>query len=178
MSFGRRLGPVVAWLALGVGAWLNVGCDSNADTVCESVADCERGGDSEWLSACQDEAKTLSKEADSLGCKSAFDDYYSCENDHFRCDGATASFPSCDSKRSALDTCIADAQGNTACAELSTQTSACGSGDGGAGNEPAPACTLKRDCDARCYLDHVANPCTPSAAELSAVADCAQSCPP
>jgi len=181
-SSWRNWRSLARWLIGSAGALLLVGCDTRADTVCESVADCERGGDSEWLSACQDEAKTLSKEAAALGCEGQFDDYYSCADDHFGCDGATAKFPSCDDKRAALDDCFAHAQGKTACAELTETTSACSSSSAGAGGAaaelPAPACTSTRDCDARCYLDHVNSACAPIAAELSAVSDCSQSCPP
>lgn len=182
LSSWCRPGCVAWWLGGSASALLAIGCDSAADTVCESVADCERGGDSEWLTACQDEAKTLAKEASSLGCTSQFDDYYSCANDKFRCDGATAKFPTCEDERAALDDCFAQAQGKTACSELAATTSACSSsspGAGGAESEtPAPACTPTRDCDARCYLDNVSSACAPNAAELSTVSNCSAACPP
>ena len=182
VSLWRRSRCTAVWLASSAGAFLAIGCDSHADTVCESVADCERGGDSEWLTACQDESKTLLKEAGALGCERAFNDYYSCANDNFRCDGATAKFPGCEGKRTALDQCFAQAQGKTSCAELSEATSACSSSSAGAGGaeseSPAPACTPTRDCDARCYLDNVGKACAPDVAELSAVSSCSAACPP
>jgi hypothetical protein len=154
------------------------GCQSHADNVCEGVTDCERGGDSEWLAACQDEAKQLSKESSSLGCGGQFDSYYACADDNFQCNGATASFPGCDDQRAALETCLTLAQGSTACSELTARTATCTAVDAGAAGAPDPTCTLARDCAARCYLDTVSNVCAPNAAELSAVGDCTQSCRP
>ena len=74
-------------------------------------------------------------------------------------------------QRAALETCLAQAQGTTACSELAAKTATCTNVDGGAGGAPDPACTLARACAARCYLDSVSNVCAPNAAELSTVSD-------
>jgi hypothetical protein len=40
------------------------------------------------------------------------------------------------------------------------------------------ACTAARDCEARCYLDIVADVCAPQVNELDEFATCASACPP
>ncbi len=160
-----------------------VACDSHADTVCQLVADCERGGDSEWTQRCQDEETTLSREAEADGCKSQFDRYYKCADDHFSCTGAASSFMACDSRRAELDACLAATQAATSCAKLAATISACAvdvaAGGAGADASSAPeSCSAARDCEARCFLDQVANACAPAVADLDALRGCVESCPP
>ena len=158
-------------------------CGSNQDEVCEDVGACSQGGSSDWIAGCKDEAKSLHDEATSNGCGSAFDNYYGCAESNFTCKGITATFPGCDAQREALDLCFSLAQAKTSCAELSMKTSTCaatGPDDGGAeaGTDLPPSCTATRDCLARCYLDHVNNPCAPAVNELEEVSSCSSSCPP
>ncbi|SRR6266545_6993764 len=162
----------------------SAGCTSNQDSVCENVGACSQGGSTDWIGSCEDEAKGLQREANSDGCGGLFDDYYECAAAHFACNGATASFPGCEAKRAALENCLSAAEAKTACAELTAETTACKGSpvDGGQADADAiglaPACTVLRDCQARCYLDHVKNPCAPAVDELSGVAACSNSCPP
>ena len=181
------LGTRFHWLVIvvaGLPALAVGGCSSNQDDVCENVGACTHGGSTDWITSCQDEAKSLQSEASSHGCGGPFDDYYECADSNFTCNGATASFPGCDAKRQALETCISATDANSSCKELTSKTSACaastvdaGSGDADTGSL-APACTVLRNCQARCYLDHVTNPCVPGLAELSDVVACSSSCPP
>jgi hypothetical protein len=160
------------------------GCTSNQDDVCENVGACSQAGSTDWIASCEDEAKSLEREARSHGCGGFFDDYFGCAAANFACNGVTASFPGCDAKRAALETCLSAAEATTSCKELTAKTSACApsSLDGGQADADtvglAPACTVLRDCQARCYLDHVKNPCAPAIDELSSVAACSNSCPP
>ena len=160
------------------------GCTPNQDDVCENVGACSQGGSSDWIASCEEEAASLAREARSSGCGGFFDDYYECAADHFACDGVTASFPGCDAKRAALEACLDAAQAKTSCKELTAKTSACTAPSVDAGRADAdtaglaPACTVLRDCQARCYLDHVKNPCAPAVDELSGVAACSNGCPP
>jgi hypothetical protein len=177
------LGELLATSAILLGLAV-IGCNSNQDDVCENVGACTQGGSSDWITSCDDEAKSLRDEASSAGCSSLFDDYYSCAVSSFTCKGITASFPGCDAQRAALENCLSAGEAKTACKELTTKTTACAavSADGGAPDTGtlglAPACTVSRDCQARCYLDHVNNPCAPALDELSNVTTCASSCPP
>jgi hypothetical protein len=169
------------------------GCTSNQDDVCENVGACSQAGSSDWIASCKEEAASLEREARSAGCGGFFDDYYECAADHFACHGITASFPGCDAKRAALETCLDAAEAKTSCKELTAKTSACAASPAGgfpgssavdAGRADTdttglvPACTVLRDCEARCYLDHVKNPCAPAVDELSGVAACSNRCPP
>jgi len=149
---------------------LLAGCGSDAQTYCENVGDCSNKGSSDWIAACNDETSALDTEAENAGCATQFDAYFSCTRQSFTCDGITSDFPGCD--RSALDACIANAQSSTSCAELAKATSACGATDAG-----ATSCDATRDCNARCYLQNVANPCAPTPAEIEAVTACGASCP-
>ena len=168
-------------MLLGLGV---VGCSSNQDDVCENVGACTQGGSSDWITSCEDEAKSLQNEASSAGCSGFFDDYYSCAASSFTCKGITASFPGCDAQRAALENCLSAGEAKTACKELTTKTAACATASGADGGLEAgalalaPACTVTRDCQARCYLDNVKNPCAPAVDELSGVATCSSSCPP
>lgn len=159
-------------------ALLSTGCNTHSDNVCESIADCERGGDSEWIAACQEEAKKLSDEASTLGCDKAVDNYYDCADKSVHCRGATASIPDCATEKTALEECLTNAQGKTSCVELLERKSACGNDMSSDDASPPQACTLARNCAARCYLDQVGDACTPDAAELEGVNTCAESCPP
>ena len=162
---------------------LGLGCASKTDEVCEDVGDCSHGGSNDWIGACQAEAKLLQTEAAAVGCGAAFDTYFSCAEDAYTCTGATATFPGCDDRHAALDTCLATASAGTSCAALAAAEASCAgaSPDGGvnaaAGTGLPPACTASRDCQARCYLDHVANACAPGVDELETVSGCAATCP-
>jgi hypothetical protein len=161
-----------------------VGCDSDAKKVCANTGACSQGGSSEWIARCHEEANILKGEANDTGCRPQYDSYYACANEHFECHGATTSFPSCDEKSSALSQCLASAGENSACGQLEARNAACTvAADGGepqsdAGTAPPTGCDLNRECQARCFLDHVPNTCAPNIDELAAYTDCAVSCPP
>ena len=170
-------------------ALVGAACNSHSDNVCQNIGNCSYGGSDDFITACQDEAKALRSEASGNGCGPAFDAYYACADSNYSCRGSTAVFPGCDGDLAALDSCLAAATTNTSCAALAAAQVACGSatapdagastaGDAGAGNGPPPACTAARDCQARCFLDSVANVCAPRADEIEAVTTCAFSCPP
>lgn len=168
-------------------ATLTVGCTSDPESVCEDVGNCAQGGDSEWIQRCTTEAQSLANESEKMGCRSLYDDYYSCASSNFTCQGATPRFPGCDARLAALNRCLASAEAKSACAALSAKTTACGASgpsnaDGGleAGTSPGvpPACTANRDCEAQCFLQEVSNVCKPRIDELSSFVTCAESCPP
>jgi hypothetical protein len=143
---------------------LLVACDTKNEAVCNDVGDCSHGGSTDWVEQCKANAAALDTESHNSGCGDLFDSYYECAKSKYTCSGNVASFPGCD--RSALDTCLTKARAGTACANLSNT---CG-GDGG-------TCTVGQDCQARCYLDIVKNPCAPSADELDGVSVCSAACP-
>ncbi len=145
-------------------------CASDEQTYCENVGDCSQKGDTNWIASCQTATDALRDEASASGCGNQLDAYYACTSSNFTCNGITSEFPGCD--RSALDACIAAAQAGTSCAELQAKTSACAAPDAG-----PTTCTASSDCQARCYLDHVANACAPRPDELSAVTSCGATCP-
>jgi hypothetical protein len=163
-------------LFLAAAALIGSGCSSNSDEVCQDIGDCSQHGDDDWITTCQSNANLLGTEADANGCRSAFDRYYSCADSNFSCQGATSTFPGCDDKLAALDSCIAAATANTRCAALQTAQAACTTVTPSAG--PPPACTSLRDCQAACYLGAVANACAPQIDELQAVVACSDACPP
>jgi hypothetical protein len=154
-------------------------CSSHQDNVCQDIGDCAQGGSSDWITACQAEAKALTDEALSAGCSSELDSYFTCADSNFVCQGATAVFPGCAARLTALDACLAAATADTSCVRLAMQEATCSAStpDGGALGTP-PACTAARDCQARCYLDNVATVCAPRVDELQNVSACASSCPP
>jgi hypothetical protein len=168
-----------------------VACGSHPDNVCQDVGDCSHGGSTDWIAACQGEAKALQGEAAATGCSSVFDGYFGCADSKYSCQGATALFPGCDQAQAALDTCLAAAPQNN-CTLLAAAEAACGAPapdggtDGGTGRGTSggtslglpPACTAGRDCQARCYLDQVANACAPAIEEIQMVSSCAATCPP
>ena len=225
----RFLAPAAAAAALAAGALaalLLTGCPSNQSAVCQSVGDCSQGGSSDWVNACQNEANLLQTEAQTDDCGTEYDDYYSCAESNFTCTGTTASFPGCDAKLEALDSCINMAEAKTSCAALTAAEATCGAppvdaaapavpassatdagdaGDAGgdasapvnagaadaapppsagpdaggdAGAEVPIACTAQRDCEARCYLDIVADVCAPQVDELDEFYTCASACTP
>ena len=150
-----------------------------SDSVCSDITNCSHGGSDDWVTACRDQATELSHEATASGCAAQYDAYFSCASDHFACHGNESSFPGCESRLSALETCLAGARESNACGELDAKLAACGadgaspSGEGGTSIEP---CATGGVCAARCYLSALADVCAPSAAELSAFADCASHC--
>jgi hypothetical protein len=152
---------------------LAAGCASAEESYCENVGDCTHHGDSTWIQSCDDDATKLASDAAAAGCVAELDAYYACANASFTCTGATSSFPGCDDDLAKLDQCLDAAQSSTACAELAAATVACG------GSPPGPTvCDAAADCQARCYLDTVTNPCAPRADELVAVTACGGACPP
>jgi hypothetical protein len=160
-------------------------CDSQADAVCQDIGNCSRGGDDEWVSACQSQAKDLRDEAKNSGCGAAYDSYFSCAEEHFECEGNRSLFRGCESKRGALESCLEQHELGNACGQLRSKLQACPGADAGAdaggsadpdAGTPLPACTTGGACSARCYLDHVADVCAPIPAELTAFAGCADSC--
>jgi hypothetical protein len=179
MTTPGRVLPIASLVLLGL---VLTACGSKQDDVCENVGACTQGGSSDWIASCEDEAKSLHDEANATGCGGPFDDYYGCAESNFTCKGMTASFPGCDAQRAILDQCLNLATSKTSCAELTRKSSACilSKPDGGveAGPGVPAACTASRDCLARCYLDHVSNPCAPAVDELEQVSSCSSSCPP
>jgi hypothetical protein len=165
-------------VALAAAVGLSACASSKQDDVCSNVGACAESGDTDWIKSCQDEADALRNDAHATDCVALFDSYYACADDSFTCTGITPSFPGCDAARSALEACLEKALASTACGQLAAKTDACKA----ASHEPGPAlplaCTVARDCAARCYLDTVANACAPSAAELDHVTSCSRSCPP
>lgn len=150
-------------------------CGSHQDNVCEDIGNCSQGGDNDWITSCQTEAKALGAEAGANGCGDAFGRYYSCADSSYSCQGATATFPGCDDARAALDRCLAAATATTSCAMLSAAEAACAAPPG-AGAVP-PACTAARDCQAHCYLAAVSSVCAPRVDEIEKVTACAATCP-
>lgn len=155
-------------------------CSSHQDNVCQDIGDCAQGGSSDWIAACQTETSVLRQEAAAAGCSTEFDSYFACADSNYSCQGATALFPGCADRLAALDACLTAATANTSCVRLATQEANCGGStpDGGAGVGTPPACTTARDCQAQCYLAHVANVCAPQVDEVQNVSACAASCPP
>jgi hypothetical protein len=169
----------LALLAAAIGG---SGCDSDSDKVCANTGACSHGGSSDWIESCRHEADILGRQANDTGCRGQYDSYYACTADHFECHGATTSFPGCDEKNAALSQCLANAGENSACGQLAARNAACAvAADGGeaqdAGTAPPTGCDLNRECQARCFLDHVADSCAPDVDELAAYTDCAFSCP-
>ena len=157
-------------------ALLGPACGSHSDNVCEDIGDCAQHGDTDWIDTCQSNADALGSEAATAGCGAAFDQYYACADSSYSCQGATATFPGCDDELAALDDCLAAATAHTACVALQTAEAACTAVPAAAG--PPPACTTTRDCQARCYLDHVASACAPQIDELEELVACSDTCPP
>jgi hypothetical protein len=228
----RFLAPAAAAAAVAacaLTALVLTGCPTNQSAVCQSIGDCSQGGSSDWVNACQNEANLLQTEAQTDGCGTEYDDYYSCAESNFTCTGTTASFPGCEVKLSSLDSCINTAEAQTSCAALTAAEATCGApppdagaqvtpvgetsdagdagiagdagsdagtfGDAGAADAAPPpvtaldagadggpevpiACTAQRDCEARCYLDIVADVCAPQVNELDEFSTCASACPP
>ena len=172
--------------ALAALAMAVASCSSNTDDVCDNVGACTQGGSSDWIVSCKAEAKLLQDESSASGCASQFDAYYTCASSNFECTGATAGFPGCEAARAALDACLARSEAKTSCGKLAAKTATCGSptdsgptDSGPTDSGPVPAaCSANRDCQARCFLDQVANVCAPGVAELASFSSCAAACPP
>jgi hypothetical protein len=165
-------------LLITVLAAVLAGCASHQENVCQDIGDCSQGGSNDWITACKDEANALQDEANGAGCGSDFNGYFGCADSSYTCHGATALFPGCDIARQTLEACLTAATAGTSCAALDTAQAACGAPppppDPGTGLPPA--CTLARDCQARCYLVNVTDPCAPRVNELDALAACTASC--
>ena len=151
------------------------GCDSDSDKACHDVGNCSHGGSDAWVTACSDQADALADEAAAVGCQPQFEAYFSCAEDRFECTGNRSSFPGCEAKLDAYSACLATKESGTACVALENELAACDPGSGDDDQVPSP-CTASGDCSARCYLDALADVCAPTAAELSAFADCASHC--
>lgn len=178
-GFTRRLLLSLAFVALA-------GCDSKSDTVCQDIANCSHGGSDDWVTACQSEADDLADEATGSGCGAAYDEYFACAEAHFACNGNKSEFTACDARRSTLDACLASERANNACGELDAKLALCSTPsapnaaapDAPAGDATLEPCTTGGVCSARCYTESVADVCAPTAAGLSAFADCASHCVP
>ena len=176
-SYGEMMARSTAMIGAGSVEWDIISPQfyelSKLQNLLTDLGDCSEGGSSDWIKSCQSEVKLLEHESGTNGCVALFDDYYACASASFTCEGATASFPGCDAKRAALDACFGKAEATTSCRELATKQSPCSGVDAG-GPLPSvpPACTLARDCAARCFLDHASNACAPRVDELQDVASC------
>ncbi|HEX4352389.1 MAG TPA: hypothetical protein VHZ95_05730 [Polyangiales bacterium] len=174
----RRLG----WMLIAATLF---GCESHSDLVCENSGACSQGGDSDWIDGCKREVQILESEAKAAQCHGQFDRYYACADDHYTCRGDTASFPTCDDEKSALEHCLADHDSDSACGMLAARRSSCApAANGGEANDEdagtglSSACDLNRQCQARCFLDNAQSVCAPSIDELTAFSDCAERCLP
>lgn len=153
---------------------------SDAQKVCEGVDDCAQGGDEGWLTTCYANVQALAQQADASGCTAAYNAYYSCANSAYTCTGATPTFPGCDQQRGGLEACLNAAPQQSACSVYETELANCPA-DAGSSAGPNPiitACTLRVQCQARCYIVTVSNACAPSLSDLDAYTACALSCPP
>jgi hypothetical protein len=167
----RRIPTLQLFLAALGGA----ACGSHEDNVCEDIANCANGGDTGFLQACESEAKALRTELTYDGCQPQFDEYYACADSTFQCQGATPQF-SCSAGLNELNGCIHTNGRTTSCAALARQQEACTTPPAATGIPTA--CTLARDCEARCILDNAADVCAPGLAELDAIRACTAACPP
>ncbi|MDB4996899.1 MAG: hypothetical protein JWM74_4331 [Myxococcaceae bacterium] len=175
-SEARSLSRVCV-VALAAAVGLLACSTSHQEDVCANIGACSQAGDTDWIKSCEDEADALMSDARAASCTGLLDSYFDCADSSFTCTGITASFPGCDGARSALEACFDKAVAATACGQLAEKTKACATPS----TEPPalpPACTLARDCAAKCYLDAVGNACAPTVAELDSVASCSRSCPP
>jgi hypothetical protein len=159
-------------LAFGLAA---ASCASHEDNVCEDIGDCAQGGDSTFIANCKAEAKALRVELTSYGCDPLLDEYYACADSTFQCQGATPTF-SCNAGLQLLDGCIHVNERATACAALATQQANCTTPPAPPAAGP-PACSLARDCEARCLLANAADVCAPRPDELDAIRACTSACP-
>jgi hypothetical protein len=153
---------------------------TDAEWVCELVDECAQGGSNVWLQSCDAQALELQQQATLSGCAHPYGVYYACARSSFACQGITPLFPSCDEKRATLESCLAAATAQSACASYDAKLAACpgGSGRSPPGSPILAACSLNAQCQARCYLNSVANVCAPGLGELGAFSQCAQTCPP
>ncbi len=176
-----RRSSLVRWFfTLVAGVMLLTGCDSDADSVCMDITNCSHAGSDDYFSACRAQNADLSHEATRSSCSAEFDAYFSCANEQFECQGNKSLFPGCDQKLSALDACLATGRADNACGELTTKLAACPSGTPAPSNADTPLgpCSAEGVCSARCYLDSLADVCTPTPTELARFSDCASHCVP
>ncbi len=178
----RRHAAALFFAVASVSAAL-AGCDSTADTVCQDIANCSHGGSDDWVTACQTQADDLAAEAESSGCKPAYDGYFSCAEAHFECHGNESRFDGCDARKGALDACLAAGRARNACGELDAKLTACGTSTPPASDAPTDdttlePCTTGGVCSAQCYTTSIIDVCAPKPAELSAFAACASHCVP
>jgi hypothetical protein len=178
----RRRATALCFALASVSAAL-AGCDSNADTVCQDIANCSHGGSDDWVTACQTQANELEDEAESSGCNAAYDGYFSCAEAHFECHGNESRFDGCDARKDALDTCLASGRARNACGALDAKLAACGTASTPSSAAPTDdttlePCTTGGVCSAQCYTAAIADICAPKPAELSAFAECASHCVP
>lgn len=175
--FSRPFSRLLLAAELVAGAALLAGCESDAHHVCADVTNCSHGGSDDFLTACEAQSDDLAHEATRSGCDSAYNAYFACAEDHFECNGNESTFPSCEAVEAALDRCLAAGRANNACGELDARLADCPAdaspGPSDASSEP---CTANGACSAQCYLDSLRDVCAPTAAELSAFADCASHC--
>ena len=157
-------------------ALLVAACSSDSDKTCQNVGNCSHGGSDDWVTHCQQHNDALGDEAQAIGCRTAFEAYFECADDHFECTGNQSSFPGCEAKLETYSNCLAAHEAGTACAALERETQACDTADAGDDDEGPTPCTASGDCSAHCYLDALANVCAPTPAELAAFADCASHC--
>jgi hypothetical protein len=167
-----QLNPIAA--AAGALGMLLLPCclATPADSVCEDLSFCG-GQTTDQLNACQKLAKSLRAEAATSKCSAQYDAYFSCAESAYDCQGNKALFPGCEAARAALDACLAQGRAGNACGQLEEKLAACPGRV--APVLPAP-CGAAEDCEARCYLDRVADACAPSRVELSAYASCTSQC--
>jgi hypothetical protein len=168
----KRSLPTLAVLLVAFAA---ASCASHEDSVCEDIGDCANGGDTAFIQSCKTEAKALRAELATYGCQPQFDEYYACADSTYQCQGATPRF-SCSAGLNELNNCIHVYGRATACATLARQQAACTAAPAVTG--VPPACTLARDCEARCVLDNAADVCAPGLTELDAIRACTAACPP
>jgi hypothetical protein len=179
-------------LVAGVVASGLAGCNSTPQpSVCSDIGVCSEYVGAAWVQTCQSETDLLQQEVTDGGCGAQFNAYYSCASANFACVGTAATFPGCDTQRSALDGCLEQIKAGTYCAQLAAQKSACGAldsgaapdagttaaGDAGDGGIELPSCSFGNDCQAECYVTNVSNECTPAVDQLQAAALCILGCP-
>ncbi len=170
---------MVSALSCGPGLTLTT-VPTAAQSVCYNVAECAQGGSYSWLQSCYSEALALQQQASASGCSTPYNDYYSCANSSYTCQGITPSFPGCDAKLATLEACLNAATADSACAKYEAELASC---PPASGTQPPDSpivspCSLNLQCQAQCYLSNVSNVCNPGLTELDAFSQCANACPP
>jgi hypothetical protein len=167
--------------ALGCGPGLTLTTvPTDAESVCYSVDECTQSGSYLWLQSCEAEALTLQQQSSASGCGGLYNDYYSCADSNFNCQGITSLFPGCGAQLTALEACLNAASAESACALYVSKTASCpqGTGTSPPGSPIVTPCSLNLQCQAQCYLSNVSNVCNPGLTELDAFSQCANACPP